>query len=458
MHRLHQPEKLSLKSIFYLHLISATFIFASPVQGQITPDNTLGAEASRLNQNQIINGVLSDTIDGGVRRDINLFHSFSEFNIQDGQRVYFANPTGVENILTRVTGGNGSSIFGTLGVNGTANLLLINPNGIVFGQNASLDVQGSFVGTTANGVQFGNQQLFSATNPQAPSLLMVSVPVGLQYGNHPGAIQVQGASLQVPNGQTLTLVGGTVNIDGGQLLAPGGQVELGGVSASGTVGLNNDGSLSFPVNVARDDVAIKNDAFVDVSSGGGGSIAITARNFTGTGAGTGLRAGIATDSGSVDAQAGDIDLNTTEAINLDASTVENIVGGRGKGNAGNINITANNVSLTNGAYFDTTIYGQGNAGNITITARDAVSFDGAGDFGSGAYSWVNTGAMGQGGDITITSGSLSLTNGARVSTDMRGQGDGGDISITSGSLSLTNGAYFDTTTYGQGKQPVVLGR
>ncbi len=153
MNRTQQPKKVSIKSIFYLYLVSIVFGVIFPVQAQIIPDSTLGTEASQLNQNQIIKDAPGDKIDGGATRGINLFHSFSEFNIQNGQRVYFANPTGVENILTRVTGRNGSNIFGTLGVAGAANLFLINPNGILFGQNASLDVQGSFVGKTANGVQ-----------------------------------------------------------------------------------------------------------------------------------------------------------------------------------------------------------------------------------------------------------------------------------------------------------------
>ncbi len=121
-------------------------------QSNITPDNTLGAESSRLNRNVIINGINADSIDGGAQRDINLFHSFSEFNINDGQAAYFVNPAGVENILTRVTGGNASNIFGTLGVDGAANLFLINPNGIVFGENASLNLQGFFCGNYCIGV------------------------------------------------------------------------------------------------------------------------------------------------------------------------------------------------------------------------------------------------------------------------------------------------------------------
>ena len=73
-----------------------------------------------------------------------------------------------------MTGGNASNILGTLGVDGAANLFLMNPNGILFGENARLDLGGSFVGTTANGVQFGEQGNFSATNPEAPGLLTVN--------------------------------------------------------------------------------------------------------------------------------------------------------------------------------------------------------------------------------------------------------------------------------------------
>ncbi|MEA5624392.1 filamentous hemagglutinin N-terminal domain-containing protein [Nostoc sp. UHCC 0251] len=241
---------------------------------QITPDATLGDRSSKITPNVNIKGLPANQIDGGTIRGANLFHSFQEFNVGELQRVYFANPTGISNILTRVTGSNISNILGTLGVNGGANLFFLNPNGILFGNNARLDVQGSFVGTTANGLQFGNQELFSAINPQAPSLLTVNVPIGLQYGRNPGAIQLQEASLQVPNGRTLTLAGGIVNIDGRELLAPGGRVELAGVASSGGVGLMQQGQelrLSVPEGLARADVSMTNGANVDVRAGGGGS-------------------------------------------------------------------------------------------------------------------------------------------------------------------------------------------
>jgi filamentous hemagglutinin family protein len=116
----------------------------SPAQGQaIVPDTSLGAESSRLEPGPI------DRISGGAQRGTSLFHSFSDFNILAGQRVYFGNPIGVANIFSRVTGGNASAIDGTLGVAGSANLFLLNPNGILFGPNARLDIAGSFMASTA---------------------------------------------------------------------------------------------------------------------------------------------------------------------------------------------------------------------------------------------------------------------------------------------------------------------
>jgi len=453
------------------------------------PDNTLGGESTTVSPEQVINGLPINQIEGGAQRGSNLFHSFQEFNIDVGRGVYFANPADVINILTRVTGSNPSQILGTLGVLGNANLFLLNSNGILFGPNAQLDIGGSFVASTANGLLFDNGFVFSTTNPQAPPLLTVNVPIGLQYGSSPGVIQVQGSFLQVPDGQTLTLAGGVVNIDGAGLFAFGGRVELAGIAAPGEVRLTQQGQewqLSVPDGLVRADVEIRNGAIVDVRADGGGSIAINARNLIVTGDGTQVRAGVGIGLGGIGVQAKNIDITTTEVINLDAGFIDNIVAPDGTGNAGNINITTNSLSLSKGAYIETATYGQGNAGNITITARDAVSFDGVGTFSSGAYSGVY-GAIGQGGDINITTDRLSLTNGGIITAGTNGQGNAGniaitaknrvsfdgegsngsgsgaynqvrfgavgqagDINITTGSLLLTNGASVDSSTFAQG--------
>ncbi|MGH2414885.1 MAG: filamentous hemagglutinin N-terminal domain-containing protein, partial [Microcystaceae cyanobacterium] len=234
---------------------------------QITPDGTLGTESSVVTPNVTIKELPADRIDGGAVRGANLFHSFSQFNIRELQRVYFANPVGVENILSRVTGMDVSNIQGTLGVNGRANLFFLNPNGIILGRNASLDVGGSFVATTADAIQFGKQFFFSATNPEAPPLLTVS-PSALFFNQMkrghienrsiaPAGVNLSGDSLfglRVPDGQSLLLVGGDILIDGGGLHTSGGEIELIGVAGSGAVGLKIDGknlNLSLPEDIAR---------------------------------------------------------------------------------------------------------------------------------------------------------------------------------------------------------------
>jgi filamentous hemagglutinin family protein len=220
--------------------ISGNLTFLAETGAQITPDRSLGEENSTVNSSDS-----RDRIDGGARRGDNLFHSFREFNVNEGRSAYFTNPDGVSNILTRVTGGNPSNILGTLGVNGSANLFLINPNGIIFGANARLDVGGSFFATTADSFLFDNGFEFSASNPQAPPLLTINIPIGLRLRDNPGSITNQSqysnpsgqtnsdgtpVGLQVPNSETLALIGGDVLLEGGNLTAAEGRIEVGSVA------------------------------------------------------------------------------------------------------------------------------------------------------------------------------------------------------------------------------------
>ena len=208
------------------------------VKAQIVPDRTLEEESSVVIPQQ-----LRDLIEGGAVRGENLFHSFSEFSIPEGQQVYFANPDNITNILTRITGNNISEIFGTLGVDGGANLFLLNPNGIVFGENASLDVAGSFLATTAESLIFDDGE-FSAVDSNAPPLLTVNFTPGLQYGIDAGEIDNQGV-LEVENGQNLSLLGQKV-IHSGSLIAPSGLIKISGtdIDFAGTVDTSSpDGSV-----------------------------------------------------------------------------------------------------------------------------------------------------------------------------------------------------------------------
>ncbi len=423
---------------------------STSVHAQLTPDNTLGTEASKLTPNVLINGASADLINGGALRGSNLFHSFSEFNIKDGQRVYFANPSGVVNILTRVTGSNASSILGTLGVDGAANLFLINPNGILFGQNARLDIGGSFVGTTANGVQFGNQGNFSATNAEAPGLLtinpsalffnQINPSAGIQNNSvAPAGVDPAGFDafgLRVFDGKSLLLVGGDVSMDGGQLNALGGRVQLGGVSAPGNVFIFSDGNnlrLGFPENVTPASVSLINQAGVYVEASGGGNIAVHARNIKMDG-GSLLSAGIGESLGSPDTSAGDITLTATEEIVInDRSGIRNLVRKDSQGNGGNIGINAGSLKLQDASLFElqdgaqvfTSTSGKGNAGNVTITTKNTISLTGNVNISSA----VEAGAVGKGGNIDMGAANVTLLNGAQIAASTRGQGNAGNVTI-----------------------------
>ncbi|MEO1299983.1 MAG: filamentous hemagglutinin N-terminal domain-containing protein, partial [Cyanobacteria bacterium J06636_16] len=145
--RLRWGQHVHVRGLSSLLLWGIPLLVKVPVwaQSEVIPDDTLGVESSVVTELDVLN----QQIEGGAIRGGTLFHSFSEFNVSEGHGVYFANPIDVESILTRVTGSNPSHILGTLGVAGPADLFLLNPNGIVFGENASLDVSGSFFASTA---------------------------------------------------------------------------------------------------------------------------------------------------------------------------------------------------------------------------------------------------------------------------------------------------------------------
>ena len=402
---------------------------------QIIPDDTLGTEKS------IITPVdeLNDKIEGGASRGSNLFHSFSEFNVGEGRGVDFVNPAGIENILTRVTGNNVSNIFGRLGVLGQANLFLINPNGIIFGDGARLDMAGSFYGSTAESILFPDRVEFSATNPEK-TLLTIDRPLGLYLGNHPGSIDNRsvanrGNGLEVSPGETLSLVGGEIKFTAGKITAPGSKIELGGLSAAGIVTITENGSLSFPKDVAKADITLTNGAEVDVRSVGGGSITVNARDFNLLGGelgGSSLSAGIGRniDLGKV-RKAGDIVLNATDTITVSqGSGIFNQVEAGGLGNAGNITITTDNLFLREGSQIDARTFGRGNGGDINLNATSTISASQSlGDKTSGIFNRLERTGIGNAGNITITTSNLLLTEGGQIDASTYGRGNGGTIDI-----------------------------
>lgn len=391
----------------------------------------------------------NNIITGGTTASNNLFHSFAEFSLPTGNTVLFDNPISINNIFTRVTGNSISNIDGLIQANGTANLYLINPNGIIFGSNASLKIGGSFVATTANAIQFDNKGIFSASIPNDPSLLKVNPSAFLFNQLKANAIASQ-ATLKVPSGQNLFLLGGNVQIEGGQLLAPGGHVELGGVADNGIIPLQINGSdfsLSFPVKVQRADVALTNGATVNVRAAQNGSIVVNARNLDIL-AGSTLRAGMSSGLGTIDGKAGNVEINTISATTIsDGSFISNAVLSQAQGHGGDINITSKDLFLTNGGqiYAGLRDGATGGIGNININAKGRISIDGQASNGasSGIYNLVEFGGVGQGGNINITAQDISVTKRGIVQSSTLGHGNAGSVNINAYNQVFLEGTNFD---------------
>jgi filamentous hemagglutinin family protein len=341
-------------------------------------------------------------ITGGTTAGTNLFHSFAEFSVPTNNTAFFDNSIAIDNIISRVTGGRISSIDGLIRANGTANLFLINPSGIVFGPNARLDIGGSFFGSTANSINFADGTQFSAIDPQP--VLTINVPIGLQYGANTGDIEAIGSQLQVPENRTLALFGGSVSLDSAQLIAPGGRIELVGFADGGIVGLNADGSANIPIGIPRRDVELANTSRLDVAAGGGGNITLTGGNITLRG-GSAVLAGIAANSGAPNAVAGDIVVNAIGSTLLDASLIANNVGTGATGNGGNILIDSTIVTLQNNSVLDAGTFGTGNAGNVGVQTTGDITLQDSSIFSDAALGDGDTGSI-----SIVAGGTLTATN------------------------------------------------
>jgi filamentous hemagglutinin family protein len=435
----------SNKVLFFriaLLVLSPIIAGETAVLAEIKPDSTLGNEPSLVKQKVDIQGAIGDRIDGGAVRGANLFHSFSEFNVTDGQRVYFSNPPGVENILTRVTGNNRSDILGTLGVLGNANLFLINPNGIVFGANARLDVAGSFVVSTADSLLFGNGFAFGASNPQAPPLLTINVPLGLQFGASPGTIinrsittdtSSKTVGLQVPTAKTLALVGGDIGLEGGYLTTESGRIELGSVVGNSLVSITPNvygWALDYSGVTNFRDIHLSQGARASIAGNGGNAIQVQARNLF-------LSAGAQIDANTKgSAPGGSLTVNASESIELTGKSADGmfptglIARTGGAGNAGNIKITTQRLKVRDTANISTSTFNAGNAGNITVNASESVEVSGSNDnTGSSLSTDAEPNSTGNAGNVSITTGRLIVRDGGQVSSSTFGSGNGGNLTV-----------------------------
>ncbi|KOR35841.1 hypothetical protein AM228_15950 [Planktothricoides sp. SR001] len=221
-------ESLLLGSLSFI--VSQTITLAEPI---VPATDGTGTQVE-------INGNEFNITGGQVSGDrANLFHSFQEFGLNSGQIATFQSNPEIINILSRVTGGNASMINGLIQVTGgNSNLFLINPAGIVFGSNATLNIPADFIATTASGIGF-NQGWFDAFGNNNWAELIGSPSVFRFDGN--GAI-VNFGNLNISHSHQLGLLGSSV-LNLGSLSAPGGNIIITAVPGESLVKLSQPGHL-----------------------------------------------------------------------------------------------------------------------------------------------------------------------------------------------------------------------
>ncbi len=413
---------------------------ANPVSASIQEDRTTGTQVVSDRQQQIYN------ILGGTQIDQNLLHSFLNFSVENGWTAAFRLSPGsnVTNIIARITGSDVSNINGLLStdrIGHPVNLFLINPNGIIFGSGAKLDLSGSFIASTADRVQFSEGYVFSAKNATAPSsaLLKIGVPVGLQFGTAPapilGNFTEPGSGLTVNEGQTLAFVGGGINLQGSGrsenldspsfLFAPKGRIKIGSVGTNETVGIKGfsdlgDVALDFSGVQRLQDISISNGLLVlgDIGiSLYGRQIQIDRSQLSGFSFPGG-------EGSSITIRASELDLFNSS---ISSATLSSAPGGT-------IDIQAKVIRLSAESSVDADTFDgfepnptPGQAGNVLIKAEQVVLTD-----KSSISSRAFTAAPSQAGNLSITTDALILRNQSKISTSSIFSGNGGDIAINAG--------------------------
>ncbi len=435
---------------------------ATAAWGQIATDGSVGTAAAGplTGPDYQIPASLGQTTGN------NLFHSFSQFNVNTGESATFTGPTHIANVLARVTGGSASNIDGLLRSSGmpNANFFLMNPNGVVFGPNAQLDVGGSFVVTTANQLHLADGGSFTASTDASQSVLTTAPPAAFGFlSPQAGPVTAQGSQLTAALDRGVSIVAGDVQMDAVQLQAPGGRVDIASVASPGSLGLDVQ-DLDSPIDTSAfselGDVTIANGSTIAADGPQGGRVTVQAKDITletstltsrtlGPGAGRPVQINATGDLSVVSAtvltettsqgRGGDVNLSATNVL-IDGAAVGAFVGSNtlGQGDGGHVSVDSQTTTLLNGAAIGTATFTQAAGGPIVIESQDLL-IDGQGFIPADPLI-PRTGVVsvaagpGPGGAISIQAPTLTLLEGAAVTATSTGQGAGAAVTVVSDSI------------------------
>jgi filamentous hemagglutinin family protein len=223
--------------IFGLSIILPTSMMIS---SQLVKAQSIISQPNSAGTQVIQQGKQFNIIGGATSKDgANLFHSFTQFGLMPGEIANFQSNPKIQNILSRITGGDASLINGLIKVTGgNSNLYLMNPAGIIFGPNASLNVPASFMATTATSIYF-NSGIFQMIGENNYADL-VGTPSAFSFElNQPGSLINAG---DLTAGKNLVFLGGTI-INTGQLQAPHGTISMVILPGQSRIKISQEGHL-----------------------------------------------------------------------------------------------------------------------------------------------------------------------------------------------------------------------
>jgi len=436
----------------------------------------------------------------GHQQGANLFHSFSQFSLSADESATFSGPESINNIVSRVTGGELSTIDGQLISNiPGANLYLFNPAGVLFGENANVDIGGSLYVSTAHYLNFTDGSQFS-TQELNNSQFSTAQPSAFGFIAAPQTIDLNASQLELNSGKTLHFSGGDININNSNLRIQGGTLALHSGASSGEVDLSNftdnfsqhgsiqsqNSEFGSSSNALDNAYLIANtinlvDKFINLVTVNtdGGLLHIQTNDlimddfsvFTAT-AGSGIGANVEVQAtGTVQLQNQSLIISGSCSVGCSQPEVS--------GNSGFIEIQAEQLNLSNASIIDTSTVGNGNGGNITIKAKQAKlttnsaiasSTQSSGNSGTvyfqiedslfiqnNAQVQSATSGTGNAQGIQINTNILRLSNpndidaeNTVISSQSTGSGQAGNISIQASKIEAFDGARITSSTFGEG--------
>ena len=477
-------NRLSILTKLLIIVIGFSSFLPEKAKAQISSDGTLPTKIEKSSN--------VFEITDGAKAGNNLFHSFQEFSLPTGFEAFFNNAANIENIFSRITGDSVSIIDGLIRANGNTNLFFLNPNGIVFGENARLDLGGSFIATTADRIEFADGTSFAARGDEPKVSLTLVPPVGINFIGYNGSITVNGQGhnlidppfaplqqansnsdngLQVQPNRLLGLVGSEIILNGGILTAEGGRIELGSVDR-GTVSVDRQNSdLVFDYTEVNkfQNIELLSESLVNTSGQGSNSVQVSGANIklldgssiwlqnrgnqfsqditisaseslevNGRNSTLNFRSGIYSETIS-GGRGADLKIFTSQLLLSDAGVISASTSNFGDG--GNLEINTQELRVSGGANLATATLGDGDGGDLNIQSKEKVEVIGFSSLFPNFFSAIasNTGGKGKGGNLNMETPLLLLQDtGSILTSVVNSEGQGGNITLNVSELTELN--------------------